>query len=360
MPLHRQRITPKKINNTGGLVNLSHNRIPSLFVSLVAIFMVAGGTVWLISGNLSTKPAPQVAAVREKRDGSVDVDPNNAKVEQQIEQQKKEDLIQNSTVVTQTETPKPNEVIAEVTKPTIPQEFTRVAVSSKENENIALTELNCSLTYSKTAPKELKTVTDSNSFWIPNTGCKNKDLKAIQIISSKTQPKFEGVQVESLDQDTEYALFYWRDPNFKMNIQLDNYLVALTRFLSNGKIYFNVKEASDKLQLNNKDTYYLAGNCNGEDTGACVLWGLPANGSLVSLLTDRGLANTATGQENNIQKGQELKFAKTQDRNNRIALILKKSSDKIQLIYVDPGKNYSIDEVRSYDKDTAGFIKYVR
>jgi hypothetical protein len=358
MPLHRQRIVPKKINKTTGLVNLNHNRIPSLFVSLVAIFMVAGGTIWLIGANLSTKPAPQVAAVREKRDGSIDVDPNNAKVQQQIEDQQKVDTANKNQTV---ETPviQTDQTQTEDVKP-VENEIVRIKPSEKENENILFDELDCSVTYSKTAPVGLKTVSDSTSFWIPNTNCKNKELKAIQIVSSKTKPTFSGVQIESLDQDTEYALFYWKDNSFKTDIQLDNYLVPLTRFLSNGKLYFNVKEAYDKLQLNNKDTYYLAGNCNGESSGACVLWGLPANGSLVSLLTDKGLANTATGQENNLQKGQTLRFAKTQDRNNRLALILKKSADKIQLIYVDASKNYSIDEVRSYDKDTAGYTKYFR
>ena len=360
MPLHRQRLAPKKINKTAGLVNLNHNRIPSLFISLVAIFLVAGGTVWLIGANLSTKPAPQVAAVREKRDGSIDVDPNNAKAQQEIENQQKIALeVDNNQVLDNQPESNPEVEPKEEVKPVV-EELVRIKPSQKENENIFFTELNCSVTYSKTAPEGLKTVADSTSFWIPNTECKNTELKTIQILSSKTKPNFTGVQVESLDQDTEYAVFYWKDPAFKDDVKLENYLVPLTRFLSNGKLYFNVKEAFDKLQLNNKDVYYLAGNCDGESTGACVLWGLPANGSLVSLLTDKGVANSATGQENNLQKGQSIKFAKTQDRNNRLALILKKTNDKIQLIYIDPGKNYGIDEVRSYDKDTAGYTKYFR
>ena len=182
----------------------------------------------------------------------------------------------------------------------------------------------------------------------------------IQIISANSKPKFENVQIESLDQDTEYALFYWKKPGFTQNINLNNYLVPLTRYLSNGKLYFNVKDAFDKLQLNNKDTYYLSGNCDGNGTGACVLWGLPFNGSLVSLLTEKGLAKTAAGQENNLSKGQHLKFAKTQDRNNRIALVLKRTADKMDLIYIDPSKSYGIDEMRTYDKDTAGYTKYFR
>lgn len=358
MPLHRQRIAPKKVNKSMSLVNLNHNRIPSLFISLVAIFIVAGGTIWLISSNLSTRPAPQVAAVREKRDGSIDVDPSNAKVEEQI---KSQETVDNQSVPETTEPIVNTEKIEPpVEAKPVPETLVRVPVSTKTDQNINISSLDCSVTYSKTAPEGLKLVADSTSFWTPNVDCKNPDLKTIQIISAKSKPTYTGVQIESLDQDTEYALFYWRNSDYTAKISLDNYLVPLTRFLSNGKLYFNVKDAADKLQLSNKDTYYLAGNCNGEGTGACVLWGLPANGSLVSLLTDKGLANTSNGQENNLQKNQSLRFAKLQDKNNRIALVLQKSADKIQVIYVDATKNYSIDEVRSYDKDTSGYTKYFR
>lgn len=355
MPLHRQRIAPKKINRSAGLVNLNQNKIPSVFVSLAAIVLVAGGTIWLINSNISTKPAPQVAAVLEKKNGSIDIDPSNAKVEQQIADKQKSDevaLAQQTIEASISETP----ATIETPKPVL----IRIPASSVENENINIPELNCSVTFSKTPPSEIKSVTASSNFWIPNTNCKNEDLDLIQIISSNSKPKFDNVQIESLDQDTEYALFYWKKAGFTQNINLDDYLVPLTRYLSNGKLYFNVKDALDKLQLNNKDTYYLSGNCDGNGTGACVLWGLPANGSLVSLLTEKGLAKTAAGQENNLSKGQYLKFAKTQDRNNRIALVLKKSSDKIDLIYIDPSKTYGIDEVRTYDKDTTGYTKYFR
>jgi hypothetical protein len=352
MPLHRQRTAPKKINRTSGFVSLNHNKIPSVFVSLVAIVLVAGGTIWLINSNISTKPAPQVAAVLEKKNGSIDIDPNNAKVEQQIADMQKQDEPVADPVI---ETPVV-EPIEETPKPTL----IRIPASATETENINITELNCSLTFSKTPPSEIKPVVASSSYWIPNTNCKNEDLDLVQIISSNTKPTYENVQIESLDQDTEYAVFYWKKPDFTQNINLDKYLVPLTRFLSNGKLYFNVKDAYDKLQLNNKDTYYLSGNCDGNGTGACILWGLPANGSLVSLLTEKGLANTATGQSNNLTKGQYLKFAKTQDRNNRLALVLKKTADKIDLIYIDPSKSYAIDEVRTYDKDTTGYTKYFR
>jgi len=355
MPLHRQRIVPKKINRTSGLGNLNHNKIPSVFVSLVAIVLVAGGTIWLINSNISTKPAPQVAAVLEKKNGSIDIDPNNAKVEQQIADKQKSEEVAQTQTTTEVKTPE-TQVVSETPKPSL----VRIPASSVENENVYITELNCTLTFSKTPPSEVKPVVASTNFWIPNTNCKNEDLDLVQIISSNTKPKFDNVQVESLDQDTEYALFYWKKAGFTQNINLDNYLVPLTRYLSNGKLYFNVKDAFDKLQLNNKDIYYLSGNCDGNSTGACVLWGLPANGSLVSLLTEKGLAKTATGQENNLTKGQYLRFAKTQDRNNRIALVLKKSGDKIDLIYIDPSKSYGIDEVRTYDKDTAGYTKYFR
>jgi len=363
MPLHRQRTAPKKINRSLGLVNLNYNKIPSVFVSLVAILIVASGTVWLINSSVSSKPAPQVAAVREKRDGTVDVDPNNAKVEQKIEDQKKiennNSNTVNSPVVTANENIKSDNTESLNQENNLPEQ-TKIEPSTKTDENIFIKELDCTLTFSKKSPEKIKTVAQSNQFWIPNTKCNNSNLLLVQIVSSKNKPEFEGIEVQSLDNDQEYALLYWTKPEFIGSFSIDNYLVPLTKFLTNGKLYFSVKESFDKLLLNNNDTYYLAGNCDGEGDGACVLWGLPANGSLVSLLTDKGVASTAKGQENNLQKNQYLKFAKVQDRNNRIALIIKKSNDKIDLIYIDSTKNYVIDEVRSYEKGTTGYTKYFR
>ncbi|GAB4144361.1 MAG: hypothetical protein OHK0017_02790 [Patescibacteria group bacterium] len=359
MPLHRQ-----KVNSTSNkqLVFLkkpkNERRAPGILVSVVGIFLVVGVTGWALNQNSQAKPAPQVASVREKADGSLVYDENNSKA--QAASGNNSPQTTDNAVTPANPTPTPAE---EPKTPEIKTEPAQVKIepSAKAAENLDIPEMDCSFTYLKTNPTQVTLVNDTNYFWVPNTNCKSDKVLLMQLVSAKPAPTYPEVEVQSLDKDSENVLIYWADKRTSSNIDIDKYLVQLTTFLKNGKLYFSTSTAFDTLYTTktNGDTYYLAGNCDGGKDGPCILWGLPAKASLVTLLTKNGVALTNDGEPNHIQPGQYLKFAKVQDKLNKIALILYKG-DSLDLIYIDLANNYQISETKTYSKGTQSFNKYFR
>jgi hypothetical protein len=185
---------------------------PAVFTaSVLGVFLVGGFVTWAISGQFNQKKVTQqVAAVREKADGSIVLDRYNTEA-QQIDDAKNK-----------SEADIQNEEVKAVSNMQI------APLSNNSSHTLKIPELDCVFTYSTEKPDSSSVFVENQSgFWLPSTDCKNKSIIALQITETSDTSKLFKAESHRLNFEDKFVIVYWTTDEKPAQVDYSKYAKEL-------------------------------------------------------------------------------------------------------------------------------------
>jgi hypothetical protein len=208
--------------------------------------------------------------------------------------------------------------IQDVTK-VASSDLAKIYLDSKQVCNLALGT-------SDDLQSKVKTHKDGAGWWLVKGECGDQNLLGVEIVKL-TFEEYENFKnslgeqnLQLLDpQNNFYAAVYTKNQtqtiyNFK------TYKKYLVEPVFKEIVYLRPEDIIDTKHMGTH-TYYLEGGCKSDDTRACNLWRTNNFSGLIEMLAS-GIAQTGIGEPNELKNDQLVKFAKNQDIQNALNLII--------------------------------------
>jgi hypothetical protein len=174
------------------------------------------------------------------------------------------------------------------------------------------------------APEKIQK--DNSGWWVVKGDCADQNLIGLEIFQLTAEEyqnyknKLGQQNLQILDpQNSLYAAVYTKNQaptiyNFR------TYIKYLVEPVFTDMVYLRAENIVDTKHVDSY-TYYLEGGCRSGENKSCNLWRVNNFSGVLEFLS-QDVAQTNIGQQNELKGSQQIKFAKNQDIQNALNLII--------------------------------------